>query len=88
MTGVQDQPFGTNFEVRLGGTLDDLGEFQEGKAILRLGLETDVAVSKSIYGKIIRLISLCFHSFSNLMFLTHALHKTKFFHSNRTMELH
>lgn len=51
---IQDQPFSEDFEVRLGGSLDELSEFQAGKRVLRLGLGTEIAVSKSILGKVIR----------------------------------
>ncbi|GMH35577.1 hypothetical protein BSKO_03445 [Bryopsis sp. KO-2023] len=51
---LQDQPLTQDLQVRLGGTLDDLGDFEEGKEVIRLGIGSDVGVGKSIFGKMIR----------------------------------
>ena len=51
---VQNHPFEMNEEIRLGGDVETLAEYELGKKIVRLGVGSEVGVSRSILGKIIR----------------------------------
>lgn len=51
---VQNHPLQLNEEVRLGGDIETLAEYEPGKKIIRLGVGSEVGVSRSILGKIIR----------------------------------
>ena len=50
---VQNHPLQLNEEVRLGGDIETLAEYEPGKKIIRLGVGSEVGVSRSILGKII-----------------------------------
>ena len=51
---VQNHPLQMNEEIRFGGDIETLAEYEPGKQIIRLGVGSEVGVSRSILGKIIR----------------------------------